>query len=119
MGLPASAVPPGFILSAVNIASANGFFDDQPNTNVNSVSQGELEALLQEWTSLDQDGAEFIADLILEERRWPNNGIADSAALVEAVRGNTSETERNEIDSVLSMDYREADDWSAIRRPEI
>jgi hypothetical protein len=45
--LPASAVPDGFILSALNIAAANRFFDKFPNTNINTASPEELTAALR------------------------------------------------------------------------
>lgn len=127
MGLPASAVPPGFILSAVNIASANGFFDDNVNTNVNSVSQEELEALLT--SAVEAHQARTIAAGIVRMRQWPDNGFS----MIEGGKRGSGSLWNRILDSdlvfldanwdrvlaKLTIDYREADDWSAIRRPEI
>jgi hypothetical protein len=44
--LPASAVPPGFIYSGINIARANRFFEGRPLTNVNTMTTSELQSAL-------------------------------------------------------------------------
>lgn len=44
--LPSSAVPDGFIVCGANTALANRYFIDHPNTNVNTMTQLELEAIV-------------------------------------------------------------------------
>jgi len=44
--LPVSAVPDGFILSGSNIATANRYFVNYPNTNINTMTLDEIVALL-------------------------------------------------------------------------
>lgn len=44
--LPVSAVPDGFILSGSNIATANRYFVDHPNNNINTMTRAEIHAAL-------------------------------------------------------------------------
>ncbi|MGH1347828.1 MAG: hypothetical protein ACRBN8_40110 [Nannocystales bacterium] len=75
-GLPVSTVPDGLILSGVNIATANGYFDAHPNTNVNTMTKAELTAALP-----DRD---TIVDAIVAKRNV-SNGYRDYAELEAAV----------------------------------
>ncbi|MEM6997141.1 MAG: hypothetical protein AAF721_41940, partial [Myxococcota bacterium] len=76
--LPVSAVPDGFILSGINIAVANGFFDADANRNknVNTMTRTELSAALS--------GRDAIVTAIVEQRNAAN-GYADYDALAAAI----------------------------------
>jgi type II secretory pathway component PulK len=95
-GLPVSAVLPGFILAAVNIATANGFFDAHPNRNVNTMSQAELQAVVPN-----------AAAAIVEGRKSPNNGFAtmqDVTSLLQP-KGLAANLDQ------LTTDYPKPDTW--------
>jgi len=65
--LPVSAVPDGFIICGANTARANGYFDEFPNTNINTATPEDLIAL-----GIDENLA-----LSIIEKRNANNGYLD------------------------------------------
>jgi hypothetical protein len=69
--LPVSAVPDGFIVCGANTALANRYFTDHPNTNVNTMTQPELRAIV---------GLARANRII--ERRKISNGYVDRADLL-------------------------------------
>lgn len=69
--LPVSAVPDGFILSGSNIATANHYFDDFPNRNINTMTLAELRAVVP---------TPAVADY-LHNQRSAANGYRDLAAV--------------------------------------
>jgi hypothetical protein len=83
-----SAVPPGFIAAASNIAYSNGYFsnaDERRNPNLNTAPEVELAALLTEKGLADGIPAR-VATAIVNARRGPvNNGIATIDDAVQAV----------------------------------
>jgi hypothetical protein len=99
-----SAVPPGFIAAASNIAYSNGYFanaDERRNLNLNTVPQAELEALLAEKGLIDGIPAR-VAAAIVNARRGPvNNGIATLDAAVDAVANALVDDMTDEIGNVL------------------
>jgi hypothetical protein len=115
--LPASAVPPGFILAGSNIAAANGFFtEDEPNRNFNTSSQEELtdvlEPVLGDWML-----AVEVASEIVKLRQWPENGIPTMQDLRNGMGAkwgnvNTRLEFLKNLSDTLSLDYRLPDDWS-------
>jgi len=74
--LPYSAVPPGFIYSAVTIAEANGWFDaDHPNLNINTMAPADLIAYLT-GNGLSTPDAEHLTKQIVRQRRFGNGLIS-------------------------------------------
>ncbi len=79
-GLPASAVPDGFILSGLNIALANEYFTaDKKNRNVNTMTPDEILAALKDAKVPEPEKAQ---KAIVDER-YASNGYASSPDLVK------------------------------------
>ncbi len=92
--LPASAVPDGFILSALNIAAANRFFAAAPNENVNSGQTEELIAALRKervFIAVDR-----LAESIVAARN-SSNGFQDIDDLVTKVNKNIDDKASAEV----------------------
>jgi hypothetical protein len=103
LGLPVSAVLPGFILAGSSIAYANGYFEDHPNTNVNTIPESDLESLLEEG-GLDSVPAATLAADVVACRKAPENGVPDMDTLTErlkALRLSRVETLSSEDETAL------------------
>lgn len=113
--LPCSAVPPGFLPSGYNIAAANGFFDDHPCRNVNTLSRAELIACLQKApASFSADDATKLAETIIKLRQWPNNGIKEIGELVVELAtdpATQSISGLSNLNGALKVGYPDPDPW--------
>jgi len=115
--LPVSAVPPGFILCGSNIAAANGFFDDQPDNNVNTASQGNLEEIFKK--KIDPISAGLLAQWIIEGRMFPSNGFPDRKTLQEFLLDKVAQSRvvfhadwAIVVTDDLQLDYGAAKKWT-------
>jgi hypothetical protein len=103
--LPVSAVLDGFILSASNIATANGYFEDYPNCNVNTMTLAEVEEALPKIKGVT---SKALADAIVGNRQRVN-GYPDYEALMATVNDalTLSEADEPAITAFNKMDLDE------------
>lgn len=100
--LPVSAVPDGFIFSGINIAVANEFFSaDKPNNNLTTASQREIEKILK--TKVGTLEALYIAKVIIDKRRRPNNnGYESMEKVIEALKNDERTREIPSIEKLIT-----------------
>lgn len=124
--LPVSAVQPGFILSAVNIAEANGFFSSDAaktsieNSNINTVTRSEIERRLKALVK-GKDDITKIVNILIAGRQSPNNGYYDKTSIVNQLLNqpnipldekiDLTADESQVIADLFELDYGEAKEW--------
>ena len=106
------------IMSAVNIAVANHYFDEHPNNNINTAQAGALCEYLwgKSWLGQYKSNVIDIVNSLVRHRRVPKNGFPTMEAARDALNHDESlPTFRKmaeikaEVLNHLTLGYRPAD----------